>query len=281
MRLFIVTLILISSLIQLGCQPSNTSGTTTGNPFVAFTITSSSQAATVVWNKLRNNLEKFAALFIPTTQALPPPNSIYDSSGLPITINQAWMVIENIEFKDSETNTGNDGQEIEFAGPYAINLLENNPSPIGSAQLFYSSLKRVRMTMHKLDFIASGAPAGLLNNALYITGSVNGISFELSSDEGVDFEVSGANAISPTQNSELLMTIRIANLFKKINLSSITSNTSISNANKVNASNPCPNINPSAADLYTCFKDGIKSEANFGIDYGGDHELDTNDDSVR
>lgn len=77
----------------------------------------------------------------------------------------------------------------------------------------------------------------------------------------------------------MLIVIRMADLFKKINLSSIVAPTDIHAGNRVNVVNPCPLIDASANDLYTCFRKGISTEGNFGKD-DGDKDLDANDETV-
>ena len=92
--------------------------------------------------------------------------------------------------------------------------------------------------------------------------------------------VCGPNAIVPNSSEDMLIVIRISDLFRKIDLSSITGSTNIHASNRVNVPNPCPLIDSSATDLYTCFRKGFSTQGDFGND-DGDKDLDAKDDSVK
>lgn len=98
-------------------------------------------------------------------------------------------------------------------------------------------------------------------------------SFTFTSTEGYEYMLGGPNGVPLSENSNILLSIQIANLFKKINMASVVDGAVISQTTRVPATNPCPLINTSALDLYTCFKDGLKTESNLGRDESNDGEL--------
>lgn len=242
-----------------------------------FSMTGSGQNAVA-----QTNFQKTLSLLMPTAYALTPP-LLMDSSGANVTLDEAWIVIEEIEFEVAESESGvgldDDGDEIEFEGPFFVDLLSNAPISFGEAQIPAEGLRRVKMKLHESNAIPAGAPLGLTGKSIYFNGTVNGISFNYSADDSTEFEISGPNAITPETSKDLLAVIRTADLIKKIDLSSIIAPTSISSSSRISASNPCPLIDPSATDLYTCFRKGLSSEADFGKD-DGDMDIDENDESV-
>ncbi len=105
------------------------------------------------------------------------------------------------------------------------------------------------------------------------------VAFTYVTDDTTDFQVYGENAVYPESGKKLMVTFRIADLFKQIDLSAITADTDISATNRVNAVNPCPTIHASATNLYTCFRQGMNQAAKFGKDNGDDDLSD--DESVN
>lgn len=269
-------LVSVVFLFGASCVRKNDAGTTTGNPVVVnLKVASSSQPPTVV----KLDRPRLWSLLLPTVRALPPPAGLADSTGASIALNETWIVLKEIEYRSDES--GGLPGEVKLTGPYAIDLLKPVPDSLGTA-LVAGPIRRFKAVLQKADFtLPSGAPAGLSGQAVYLSGSVNGHSFVVRSDEGVSYEVAGPNAVTPGANAVMLLTLRTANLLKKINLSAITSATTIDASNKVPATDPCPSIHPGASELYTCFKDGLRSEGDFGEDKGDDHELDNGDPSVK
>jgi hypothetical protein len=250
---------------------SNASTVTTG-----FAITGSGQNAVV-----QTDLQKVFSLFIPSAIALPPP-VLVDSTGISINLNEGWVVVKKIEFESNEVAGQNevDGDGVEFEGPFYVDLLSASPSVFPDAQVPGIGLRRVKMQLHKADSIPAAAPAGLNGMSIYFSGSVNGIAFTYSADDSTELEIGGPNPIIPKSSMDMLAVIRTADLFKKINLSSILASTNISKTNRVAFSNPCPSIDASAVDLYTCFRKGLETESNFGND-DGDMDLDSHDETVE
>ncbi len=273
---WIIFLNFISCLL-LSCQKSDNGGTTTGNPVtVNMKITASSQVASPAIVK---NFHFLPNLFINKVFALAPP-ALQDSAGRAVTLSDFWMALKTIEIRSTQTSGGGETPDVKYVGPYAINMLGSNPPFFGSI-LITPPVLRFKAVFQKLDFAAPGAPAGMTNYAVYFAGQVNGQSFIVRSDEGITYEVAGPNPVSPPNNAILLLSLKTANLFKRINLAAVTNGMTIDPTNRVAAANPCPTINASATDLYTCFKDGLHTEANFGHDRDSNDELDATESTVK
>lgn len=267
-------------LLSAGCQ-SKTSGTSTGNPFVTFGITGSARAATLAqyespWNRLLTLISPQAFAF--------PPTSVVDSSGLSVTITSFWTTVGEIEFKASEFRETDevDGEGIDFTGPYTVDLLDASPSSIVNGSISLNAVRRIKTKLIRTATLPNTAPGGLSGRSIYISGNVNGSAFTYSTQDETTIEVGGPNLVTIGDDTPLLLQIRTAEIFKRVDLSSISVPVDISESNRVNATTPCPQIDPSASDLYTCFRKGFEAEADFGADHNGDFELDvTNDDSVK
>lgn len=270
--------VLGASLLFYGCQ-SKSGGTSTGNPMVSFTFTGSSQTASVAIS--RSLLQRAWNSFCPSAFALPAP-TLSDSQGRTVTLSYFWATIGKVEFSTQETRTSEevDGTEISFIGPFSIDMLASSPSSIGTARVTGLGIHRVKMKIEATSSAQPGAPQGLTGKSLYISGQISGIPFTFSSSDESEIEIAGPNAINPTEGSKVLLALKTTNLFKKIDMTAITSSTDISETNRVAFSNPCPLIVAGATDLYTCFRNGLTTESNLGID-DGDNELRPNDPTVK
>lgn len=271
---------LLCSLILGGCN-TNSGGTSTGNPLVSFKMTGSSQASTVAFFR-PNFVSPWLYEILKPAMALPPP-TLTDSGGLTISLSEAWIVVKEVEFKATEAKEVDevDGSEVSFTGPFVVNLLATNPESFGQARIPSSTIRRIKMGLdNNATTLPNTAPPALSGKSIYWKGVVNGHDFTFASTQGYQYELGGPNGVSLTDNSNVLMSIHTADLFKKINLSAITATTDISENNRVTATNPCPTIDASASDLYTCFTKGLQSEANLGKDDDGDDEL-SGDSTVK
>ncbi|MGZ3775908.1 MAG: hypothetical protein ACXVCN_19495 [Bdellovibrio sp.] len=262
---------------------SNKSGnTTTGNPLVGLAITNSSSAATVQFIK-KPTLFCLLNWVLPSVFAFPAPNSMLDHAGNAVTVQSFWMNIGEIEFKTSETADAGeiDGTDIGFAGNYVIDLLSSSPQVIGYNTVTVSTIRRIKMKLTKTNSPSTTAPSGLNGNSIFIQGQVNGNQFVFSSTEESEFQVSGPQAVTAEANKNILLEFKAANLIKKIDFSSVNISTVISESNRVSVSNPCPQIDSSATDLYTCFRKGLESETNLGRDDNGDYKIDAGEEAVH
>lgn len=274
--------VIITLMLSLAsCQKTSEGGTTTGNPLVTLTMTGSSSAATVAFHR-PHFMKPWILELVKPALALPPP-ALQDATGLTITLSESWMVVKEVELKQSESVEAGEmsGDSVSFAGPFVVNLLSSNPESFGQARVATATLRRLRMKLHNADTLPNTAPPALINKSIYWKGVVNGHNFTISSREGYEFMLAGPNGVTLADNSSVLMSVHVANLFKKMNLSSIVGDVDIDESNRHSATNPCPSIDSSASDLYTCFKKGLESESNLGRDDDGNDELDVSDDSVK
>ncbi|WPU63553.1 hypothetical protein [Peredibacter starrii] len=259
------------SVLATGCnQDSSNSNSVSTN----FAVTGSGQNAVA-----QGQFQKAFSFIMPSAIALTPP-LLVDSNGTQVDLNEAWIALKHIQFKTSVSDDSNGNSVAHYNGPFYINLLSDQPVSFGEIILPQEGLRRVKMLLHKGNSIPADAPAGLSGKSIYFNAMVNSQNLIFEADETTDFSISGSNAVVPERDKDLLTVIRMADLFKKIDLSGINSNTTISSSSRFPAVNPCPEIHPSASDLYTCFRMGISQEARFGKD-DGDKDLDANDEVVN
>ena len=277
MKTVVMIYFLLFLLMLSSCGKNDVGGTTAGNPLVSFTMTGSSAPTTVAKQNLRFPI---LAGLLTEAVALPPP-TLRDSTNAVISLSKAWISVKQVEFKSTESAGAGevDGDSVSFETPTAINLIASTLQSFGQARIG-SSLRRLKMQLHNVDVLPAGAPAGLTGKSFYWEGMIEARRFTFSSTEGYEYELAGPNGVILSENSNILLSIQIANLFKKINMTNVVDGTVISQSSRVPAVNPCPLINASASDIYTCFKDGLKSEANLGNDERNDGEL-TGDSTIK
>lgn len=257
------------------CTPNK--GTSTGNPLVVLNMTGSSAAATAF---LPKNIFSWA---LPTAYAFPPPASTLDASGSTVILSDFWINISEIEFKMSETTESGeiDGSNVEFAGPYLVNLFSLSPSTLASGELVQNQVRRIKYKTKKVSGVSGGNPAGMNNNSIYLAGSVAGKNFSFTMAQEITFESAGTNLVTFNNNDNFLLQVQTSDLIRKINLTAVNNNDVISDSNKIAAANPCPLIDASAADIFTCFKNGIQQQTKLGKDVNGDNSFDSGDETVN
>ncbi len=260
-------------VLTYGCTES----TITGNPlrnatgFTAIAQFDPPIAAFSLWNSISN-------LFFPT--AFATSQTFPDASGRVVSVNGAWIALKDIEFKETQFVDGSEGNDIKFVGPYYINLMTTNPAAVDVMNTEMITYKRVISSLHKEQFVPPQVPVQMQNKSIYLFGTVDGIQFEFSSEESFNLEISGATSITPEPGKNLILAFYFRRLIKKIDLSLISSFTVISDSNKVDAIDPCPEIDPDASDLYTCFKVGLEIESTLGLDSNGDFEIGADDPTI-
>lgn len=199
----------------------------------------------------------------------------------PINLNEAWISVKRVEFKSTQTAAAGEisGDSVSFDSPMAINSIASTVQSFGQARIG-ASLRRLKMQLHNVEVLPFGAPVKLFGKSFFWKGTVGAKNFTFTTTEGYEYELAGPNVVILNENSNVLLSIQIANLFKKINMTNVMDGNAISPGFGVPATNPCPLINASAADIYTCFKDGLKSKANLGEDKNNDGEL-TGDTTIK
>lgn len=268
---------LIGSLFLSSCQ--NSESTTTGNPVITMAVSGSSMAPTVALNSW---WERWMFLVVPVARALPPPSSMVDKNANSVVMEHAWISLREIEFKAEEIAGADevDGSEVKLEGPFDVDLFSATPAVLGSAAISNSQIRRIKFKLAKMDALSGGAPAEALHQSLLLSGTVNGHHFLFQSDDEVEFEVSGPNAVSITNGADLLLSFKIANLISNIDMSAISGDIVISQSHRVTVSGACPTVDASASSLYDCFRKGIEQQANLGKDEDGNGELGSGEESV-
>lgn len=277
LKIFKTLKLLVLTLLFLSCSKSG--NTTTGNPLVGLAAVGSASSATA----FHKQKFKFLDLLIAPVYAFPPPGSLLDSNGNTVVLNLYWINMGEIEFKASETpDSGEvDGDDVKFQGPYTVDLFNSSPEVLEMSSLSNVGLRRIKLKLVKVSSLPASAPAGLTGKSIYISGQVNGHTFSFSTTEESQVEIAGPQAVSPINNKSFLLEFKTADLIKKINLSAITGTTDIDETNRIPATSPCPQIDSSADDLFTCFRKGLETESNLGRDDDGNFNLDTDEDSVK
>jgi hypothetical protein len=277
MKLFFITLFIV---ISISCKKKE--GTTTGNPVVNLAFAASSNSTAVVIN-FGNWLQ---GLFLPNAFAA-APTTITDAAAHSVNLDQGWIVVQEIEFQESEVAGAEevDGSEIAFQGPFVVNLFSASPDLLGSVQLGKNIFRRIKMKLHALEGPQDSSPSELTNNSIYFHGTIAGIPFSLLSRDGSEIEIGGSNPISTHDNMNILISIRIVPLIAKIDFTDLVtgnSNVTISDSNKFQTPvNRCPSIDTSLTTLYDCFRKGLEQQANIGDDKDGDGEIESSEDSVK
>lgn len=286
------TLLSLAALVAINaCSESNE----TKYVSVPFKMTASGTAPTVA--KL-TPFQKILDFILPSSYAF-MPTSMVDSTGLVVSLTEAWVMVESVEFEALEfadaaelaeeeaeedelvENETDEDDDAEFSGPYAVDLLSATPSVLDTQLIPQIPFKRIEMKLHAADAAVSGAPAGLLNNSIYIAGSIGANTFSYQSDEETEIEINGPNAVVPVDGQGIVVEIKLANLFKQIDLSGVPNAAAISATSRYAGVNLCPAIDASAADVYTCIRKGLEQEADCGSDSDDDGDLDEDDDTVN
>lgn len=265
------------AVAHVGCAPKNQETVPTVQS--TFKMTGSSSAATVAH---LNQPKSIFDLFISKAMAL-IPSSVVDATGATVSLSSAWAVVKEVEFKSEEAAGVEDSEiEVEFKGPYYVDLLSNTPIALDTQAIAEKPIRRIKMKLEASGAAApAGAPSALASNSIYFVGSVGGRNFTVKLDDGSEVQIGGPNAFTPGQNSELMVEIQVANVFKQIDLSTVTNNEVIDHNNRHAGTHLCDQIDASANDLYTCFRKGFEKHADFGQDRDGDDDLETGDDSVK
>jgi hypothetical protein len=271
-----------------GCAQKKTNTASKQKYTSSFAMSGSSSPTTVVQNSI---FEQFYKLFVPNATAN-IPTSMTDSQGTTVTFSSAWIVIKEVEFKAAESTTTESEDETtegtEFKGPYFVNLTNATAQVLDTKSLTAKTYRRIKMGLEAAEDNTSAgwpsdAPIGLQNNSMYIDGLYNNTAFSFSSHDGAEFTISGTNGITPEEGQNLLVSIKFSDIIKKTNLAALTtaSNKNISETNRIAVASPCPSIDTSAEDLYTCFRKGLEGEADFGKDSDGSGELEVDEEGVK
>ena len=258
------------ALMFQGCQPKISAGVVTSS----LTMTGAAKPATVAGGK------SIFSLLLQQAYAFISP-SLVDKNGVAINLAEAWTVVKQFELEAAETVGASevDGSEIEFQGPYYVNLLSNSPVPFDTQPIPAAAYKRIKMKLHaSSSALPTGVPVELTNNSIFIKGTIGANNFTFTLNDSTEVNIGGANPIVPANGGSLLIEINLANIFKQINMATVANNEVISQSARHPGVNLCVDIDPSANDLYTCMRKVLEKHADFGEDKDGNHDLDANED---
>lgn len=273
--------ILIFSLSLMACQKQK--NTTTGNPLVSLSMSSSQSTLAVAFLSFKHFLK---SMLFPKAVASQPPVTT-DAAGNSVLLDQGWMVVKEIEFESTETpNTDEtDGDDVQFLGPYVVDLFSATPDLLGTQSISTNSIRRIKMKLHRLEVAFDNSPTEVLGNSLFFHGTIDGKAFSIISEEGTEFQVSGPKALNVYDNMNLLLSFKISPIISKIDLTSIKSQTDpviISDSNKLSGgANICPTIDTSLTTIYDCFRKAIEQQANLGDDSDNSGEIEPDENSVN
>ena len=262
-----------------GCKGSSGSTDAASSVASSFKMTGSSDAANVA----RLSPVDWMGWVLPRAVALTPP-AMMDAAGASVSLSQAWVAIKEVEFKVDQVAESNEveGSEVVFHGPYVVDLLSTSPIVLDTETLPSLPYHRIKLKLHRVAALPSGAPSELANQSIYVSAAVGGRTFKYESDDNSMIEIAGPNPVVPTSGSELLVSINLANVFKQIDLSSVTNNAVISSSNKIPTSgSKCPSVDAHAPDIYSCLRRALQKHANMGRDRHHDGHLDSAEDRLQ
>ncbi len=267
----------IGALIALSSCAKIPAELTSSVPMVSTPVvfTSSAKAPGVAYNK-----PSFLSLLLTKAVAFAPA-SLRDSNSAAITLSQAWVAVKTVKFKQAETAVTGEDNSVKFVGPYFVDLLSTMPSPIDTQSLPAGNYRRIEFVLHAGAIVPAGVPAQLVGNSIYLNGAVNGFSFSYTSTDGAQIIIAGPKGLPLDGSSDILISVRLADIFSKINLAAINANVAITQANRVPAANPCPLIDASAVDIYTCIRRGLELKTQMGQDANHSGELDATESEVH
>ncbi len=238
-------------------------------------FTSSAKAPGVAYNK-----PSLMSLLLTKAVAFAPAG-LRDSNSAAVTLNQAWVAVKTIKFKLAETASVGEEDSVKFVGPYFVDLLSTMPSPIDTQSLPAGSYRRIEFVLHAGSSIPTGVPAQMTGNSIYLNGAVNGFTFSYTSTDGAQIIIAGPKGLPLDGSSDILISVRLADIFSKINMAAVNANVVITPSNRLAAANPCPLIDASAADIYTCIRRGLELKSQMGQDSNHSGELDVTESEVH
>ncbi len=267
----------ISALMALSSCAKVPAEVASSVPLVSAPVvfTSSAKAPGVAYNK-----PSLMSLLLPKAVAFIPA-SLRDSNAAVVTLNQAWVAVKTIKFKQAELAAVGEDNSVKFVGPYFVDLLSTLPIPIDTQSLPAGSYRRIEFVLHAGTTIPAGVPAQLNGNSIYLNGAVNGFSFTYTSTDGAQIMIAGPKGLPLDGSSDILISVRLADIFSKINMAAVNANVAITQANRLPAANPCPLIDASAADIYTCIRRGLELKTQMGLDSNHSGEIEATESEVH
>jgi hypothetical protein len=193
-----------------------------------------------------------------------------------VAFTQGLISVTDIELKTTELESDDESAEIKFQGPYFADLFASSPTALDEVSLSADAYRRIKFKLHKGEESDAGAPANLVQNSVYLSGTINGNAFTYATEEETEVEIIGDKAYTPVTGGQLLLVFDFGAIVSATNLSALASagNKNVSDSNRIAASNPCPTIKEGAEDLFTCFREGLDQQGRFGDDSDKDGAID-------
>ena len=138
--------------------------------------------------------------------------------------------IRDIVFKNDDDDTSTlDTGEIQFTGPYQIDLLNNSvvlSQSIGTAIVPDGTYKDMRLKFHKNEDLLS--TDDLFNRSIYIEGTIDGVPFVFAHNTTENFDLGSSNGVL-VQGDIVTFTLqfdisKFLNSFNQLDLSQTTDN---------------------------------------------------------
>ena len=121
-------------------------------------------------------------------------SSLSNLEGYEVSITDFRLSIRDVEFKQDESEL--DSNEIQFKGPYEIDLLDGTDAPsqtIGVVEVPDGTYKVLRFKLHKSRDREESHP--LYDRSVYIKGTIDGVEFEFWHDTSENFDVENSGGI--------------------------------------------------------------------------------------
>lgn len=282
------TAVLASAIALVACNPSN-SGDGKGNVTLEF---SGSQSSSVQ-----------VARSLGTVGTSIPVNDTAGNDVGSISLTEAWIVIKEIELEhESDVETDVEEElEIEFVGPFAVDLLSGETYPqLPSVSIDTGLYNDIEMDIEKLaqgdltgmPDLPQGIADKLLSYSLYLEGTYTSsdnttyvaIPFSMSYDQTDEFEFSPGDfsngfVVDDTGINDIIVAFRLNEWFR-FDLSETNSdNLAFEDAIADNGNGDEIALDGNTnSDIMDVIEDNIEDSAEYGEDEDDDGELDEDED---
>ena len=297
----IVSISLLSSLALLvGCN-STTAGSDDGlgNVSLKFSTSSAQTSKSIIASSAVNT----RSLISTPVSGITVTDTSGNISGT-IDLNSAWVVIKDIGFEaegevhtTDSTSTSTDDSELEFIGPYVLDVLTGTTYPdLSQIDIGAGSYRNIKINIEKLAAADAGNITNLATDvanklasySLYLAGtytSADGTSyvdipFSLSLSDEVEFSFAGSSSpkafvIEDQGQNDIIIAFNLDEWFAFNN--SETNSDSLLLESAITSSGSSYELvldNSTNSTIMEVIKDNIEESAKYGKDKNGDGELE-------
>ena len=185
-------------------------------------------------------------------------SSIGDDSDVLALALESASSSEGSESSDSsESESENEDCEVEFAGPFEVDLLSTDAKPLVAGLAPDALWNRVKWkTSH-----GRGKHDHLTNKSFYIEAAVADTLIKFTSSESVEMEARNLAGISSDAATSFKFEIPLKSILQKVDLSGLGPVLELSEATPgLTDTSRCPLIKESADSIYECLVEAIKLE---------------------